>query len=74
MTFQNDKKTYLEKSDLSKKSSIDEKIFILANLINEQENYYTTSSCSGRAYIQIKKTEKNKIKKLFLFGEKKCNA
>ena len=51
MTFQNDKKTYLEKSDLSKKSSIDEKIFILANLINEQENYYTTSSCSGRAYI-----------------------
>jgi len=51
MPFSNDKKTFLSKLDKSKKGSIDEKIIPLINLINSNENYYTTSSCSGRVYL-----------------------
>lgn len=34
--------------DLSRKSSIDEYIVNLINFINQTDNYFTTSSCSGR--------------------------
>jgi tRNA wybutosine-synthesizing protein 3 len=51
VTFKNQKKTFLDKSDQSKKGSIDEKVKPLLNTINEKNNYYTTSSCSGRTYF-----------------------
>ncbi len=51
MTFQNEKKTFLEKSDVSKKGSIDTKALPIINTINQLEDYYTTSSCSGRVYF-----------------------
>ena len=51
MTFENEKKTFLAKSDLSKKGSIDTKALPIINTINELEDYYTTSSCSGRVYF-----------------------
>ena len=51
MTFQNEKKTFLEKLDKSRKGDIDERCIPIVNIINEKEDYYTTSSCSGRVYL-----------------------
>ena len=51
MTFLNEKKTVLSKHDKSKKGTIDEQIRPLLGLINAHKNYYTTSSCAGRAYL-----------------------
>jgi len=51
MPFRNNKKTFLAKLDKSKKGDIDKKVVSLVNLINSKENYYTTSSCSGRVYF-----------------------
>ncbi|HLD79739.1 MAG TPA: hypothetical protein VJA18_04205, partial [Candidatus Nanoarchaeia archaeon] len=49
--FRNDKKTFLAKMDKSKKGDIDTKIISLLETINALSDYYTTSSCSGRAYL-----------------------
>ncbi|MEK6899827.1 MAG: hypothetical protein AABX05_01760 [Nanoarchaeota archaeon] len=51
MAFENEKKTFLAKLDKSKKGSIDEKIVPLLNRINQTNDYYSTSSCSGRVYL-----------------------
>jgi len=51
MTFQKHKKDFLNKKDKSKKGSIDGEIKKLVDKINSLENYYTTSSCSGRILI-----------------------
>ena len=51
MTFDNEKKTFLAKIDRSKKGSIDQKAISIINAINQKNNYYTTSSCSGRVYF-----------------------
>ena len=51
MNFPNNKKTYLAKSDKSKKGDIDIKIIPLLETINALPDYYTTSSCSGRVYL-----------------------
>ena len=50
-TFSNDKKTFFEKLDKSKKGEIDAKIIPLLNLLNQKKEHYTTSSCSGRVYL-----------------------
>lgn len=72
MTFQNQKKNFLKKKDKSKKSSIDAKIKNLVKKINSLENYYTTSSCSGRIMlISISKSQKkNETKWLFVSHKK----
>ncbi|MBT4651150.1 hypothetical protein HOC13_01360 [Candidatus Woesearchaeota archaeon] len=57
MDFQNNKKTFLAKLDKSKKGGIDEKVISLIGVINSKENYYTTSSCSGRVGL-LKGSEK----------------
>ena len=59
MTFPNDKKTFLAKLDKSKKGSIDERGVPLLNTVNALENYYTTSSCSGRVYLWSGSGKKN---------------
>ncbi|MDP3698670.1 MAG: tRNA wybutosine-synthesizing 3 family protein [Nanoarchaeota archaeon] len=51
MNFPNNKKTFLAKSDKSKKGSIDEKVVSLLETINNLPDYYSTSSCSGRVYL-----------------------
>jgi tRNA wybutosine-synthesizing protein 3 len=51
MTFENEKKTFLAKIDRSKKGSIDQKAILIIEAINQLDNYYTTSSCSGRVYL-----------------------
>ena len=51
-TFDLDKARVLHgKQDLSRKGSIDRPIADLVEYINSQDNYYTTSSCSGRILV-----------------------
>jgi len=46
--FQQQKSTCLAKADLSRKGSVDEPIVDLIQFINGCDQYFTTSSCSGR--------------------------
>lgn len=64
MTFENEKETFLAKKDKSTKGSIDEDIKDLLDKINSKENYYTTSSCSGRILLL---DDLNKKTSSFLF-------
>ena len=50
-TFLQRKKDILSKKDKSHIGRWDEKILSLCEKINKSENYYTTSSCSGRVII-----------------------
>jgi tRNA wybutosine-synthesizing protein 3 len=59
MTFNNQKQTFLAKLDKSKKGSIDKHALDIINAINSLDNYYTTSSCSGRVYLYTKNQVKN---------------
>lgn len=59
MTFPNEKKMYLFKHDKSKKRDIDERVIPLLKVINTQDDYYTTSSCSGRVYLWTGTGKKN---------------
>jgi len=56
--FDKRKKDVLSKLDKSNKSSWDEKIKKLCDKINSLENYYTTSSCSGRVILMIEQDKK----------------
>jgi tRNA wybutosine-synthesizing protein 3 len=51
MTFDNEKKMALQKPDKSSAGSIDTAIQPVCTLLNASQNYYTTSSCSGRIVI-----------------------
>lgn len=68
MVFDHDKKMHLEKKDKSSKGSLDEPITELCKSINSSEDYYTTSSCSGRIVIlKIPKSgKKNETDWLFV--------
>ncbi len=59
------KENQLKKGDKSIKQSWDKKISNLCNLINKSNDYYTTSSCSGRILILIE--DEKKRNDLFLF-------
>ncbi|XP_061694269.1 tRNA wybutosine-synthesizing protein 3 homolog isoform X2 [Syngnathoides biaculeatus] len=50
-TFSEFKKRRLNKIDLSKKGNVDEDIVHLVDLLNTCEQYFTTSSCSGRITV-----------------------
>lgn len=65
MEFKISKQNALSKFDKSNEKKWDEKIKPLCDKINFKENYFTTSSCSGR--ITIVKTTENKIEDAFLF-------
>lgn len=56
--FDKRKKDVLSKLDKSHKSEWDEKIKQLCSKINSLENYYTTSSCSGRVVLMIEQEKK----------------
>lgn len=64
------KESTLNKDDLSLKGSIDELIRPLVNIINENQFYYTTSTCSGRTTLIEKPHGQPGIKKgsNFLFN------
>ena len=46
--FKQQKATCLSKTDFSRKGSVDERISDLVQFINACDQYFTTSSCSGR--------------------------
>ena len=56
MNFDNEKKQCLEKTDKSKKQSVDDRIAGLCDMINSKKDFYTTSSCSGRILLIEKKS------------------
>lgn len=64
-SFQRRKKDILSKSDKSSIGEWDEEIKGLCGKINSLENYYTTSSCSGRIILMIDADKKGKD--LFVF-------
>ena len=49
--FDKQKAASLSGVDLSRKGSVDDPIQHLVIFINKQQNYFTTSSCSGRILI-----------------------
>lgn len=59
MSFDNEKKNALNKLDKSTKGSIDEPIKHILDKINSLEDYYTTSSCSGRIMIMEPSEERH---------------
>ncbi len=63
--FDKRKKDILSKLDKSNKNEWDKKISSLCNKINAFDEYYTTSSCSGRIVLMISQDKKEK--KLFIF-------
>jgi tRNA wybutosine-synthesizing protein 3 len=58
-SFDQRKKSVLEKEDKASKGSWDERGVDLCNKLNSLENYYTTSSCSGKAVIMEERTGKD---------------
>lgn len=62
--FQQRKQEVLAKIDKSSKGSWDKHILELCQVINDNPNYYTTSSCSGRILVMI--DQEKKAKGLFL--------
>ncbi|MCK4552877.1 hypothetical protein KAT80_01610 [Candidatus Pacearchaeota archaeon] len=56
--FQKQKKDILSKLDKSSKKKWDRKIVSLCEKINSFENFYTTSSCSGRVVLIIDNVKK----------------
>ncbi len=58
-SFLQRKTSILSKIDKSSIGKWDKQIISLCNKINRSENYYTTSSCSGRIVLMIDKKEKS---------------
>ncbi len=75
MDFEDRKKRVLLRADKSMKGSIDFHIKKLIDLINSSDNYYTTSSCSGRIHVMFRHSmKKHDIISLFHSHEKADTA
>lgn len=72
MNFEKEKKEFLAKKDKSRKASIDVKIRRLVNKINSLDDFFTTSSCSGRIMLFAlpKSNKKNDVRYLFTSHKK----
>jgi len=71
LDFDLHKKNVLSREDKSRKGSWDEKITELCNTINNNDNYCTTSSCSGRILIISKNSsKKHDVDYIFVSHEK----
>lgn len=69
-TFKQWKKQSLQKLDMSKKGSVDQDIEHLVSLLNGREEYFTTSSCSGRVImIDAVRWEQASASVLMLYDE-----
>ncbi len=71
-SFDKRKLDILKKQDKSKKGAIDERIRELVDVINSREDFYTTSSCSGRILLfqSAESGKKNESRWLFVSHEK----
>lgn len=65
--FERSKTECLTREDLSRKGSIDEPIRHLVDMINNNQYYYTTSTCSGRISLLEKPNENAGKKKGNIF-------
>ena len=72
MDFEKEKKEFLRKKDKSRKGSVDNKIKKLVKKINSLDNFFTTSSCSGRILLSAipKSNKKNEVRYLFCSHKK----
>ncbi|MAE42953.1 hypothetical protein CMO93_04220 [Candidatus Woesearchaeota archaeon] len=70
MNFQKEKNQFLRKKDKSIKGKIDNKIKRLVNKINSLDDFFTTSSCSGRIVLLIPNKTKHNTKWLFSSHDK----
>ncbi|XP_067331567.1 tRNA wybutosine-synthesizing protein 3 homolog isoform X2 [Channa argus] len=77
-TFSQWKKQCLNKLDLSKKGSVDQDIEHVVSLLNSCEEYFTTSSCSGRIILIDGAPESSDVQKqncVWLFvSHKTCTS
>ncbi len=72
LIFDRQKQKYLKDldsglKDKSKKGFVDEEIKELVTTINKQENYYTTSSCSGRILLYTISEDRKKNETEWIF-------
>ena len=67
-SFDVEKRTSLERADLSRKGAIDDAIVPLVEHINSQEMWYTTSSCSGRVTIYCQVRELGPVKPIVRYS------
>jgi tRNA wybutosine-synthesizing protein 3 len=67
MNFQKEKQEFLRKKDKSRKGDIDSKIKSLVEKINSIEDFFTTSSCSGRIMLMVLHKTGRKDRTKFLF-------
>lgn len=72
MGFDKEKNEFLRKKDKSRKGSMDIKIKSLVEKINSLDDFFTTSSCSGRILISAipESNKKNDVQYLFCSHEK----
>lgn len=73
MGFEKEKKDFLDKADKSRKKGIDRKIAKLVNHINSLDNYYTSSSCSGRIVLIEKELGEKKSAKIIFASHDAAN-
>lgn len=67
--FDVEKRTSLERADLSRKGAIDDVIVPLVEHINSQEMWYTTSSCSGRITVYCQVREPGPVKSIVRYSK-----
>lgn len=60
----------LYKPDRSRKGDVDKPIISLIDYLNSLNDYYTTSSCSGRIYLLTESDRKPDVKWLYVSHEK----
>ncbi|XP_006003353.1 tRNA wybutosine-synthesizing protein 3 homolog [Latimeria chalumnae] len=76
-SFKQWKEQCLNKLDVSKKGSVDEAIVNVVGFINESDNFFTTSSCSGRIILidgsDCAEVQKKTCSWLFV-SHKKCQT
>jgi tRNA wybutosine-synthesizing protein 3 len=60
----------LYKPDKSRKGDVDKPIISMIDYINSLNDYYTTSSCSGRIYLLTEADKKPDVKWLYVSHEK----
>lgn len=71
--FKQKRDSALNKKDRSSKGCIDEKMLPLVDLINSTEDYFTTSSCSGRFNVIKRKSNKKTDSEWIFVSHEKIN-
>lgn len=70
--FEAEKRIFLEKTDKSRKGSVDKQIRKLMKHVNSHPDYYTTSSCAGRILLmEISKTGRKDDAKFIFAAHRK---